>query len=153
MVTKVHKFELVPQGRFEFTYFDEATAYPKEMKWSFDLPLLWRGKSDFEQVYRDLTAIRRFRAFLKPVSAPVYDLWTSAAYPMGVPASCVERRYYPFDFASYVIDAFNGFADPRLTAFQRLMMGYCMADVRMSTYFRELSLRRTINETYGKYGR
>lgn len=147
---KVHKSELVPQGRFDFTYFDEATAYPKEMKWSFSLPLLWQTGSRFEQVYRDLATIRRFRAFLRPVAAPVYDLWTSAVYPMGVP---VERRYYTGNVvestAQDIIDQFNGVRDPRLSAFQRLMLGYCMADVRMSTYFREVSLRRTINETYG----
>jgi len=132
MITKVHESELVPQGRFDFNYFDEATYYPDHMKWSFNLPLLWWGKSDFEQVCRDLAAVRRFRAFLRPVSAPVYDLWTSAAYPMGVPVSCVERRYYPIDPIGY----FNGMYDPRLSA-----------------GLRELSLRLTLNETYGKYGR
>lgn len=146
-----------PSGRISFfgttervhSLIDEGTYYPDHMKWSFNLPLLWWGKSDFEQVYRDLTAVRRLRAFLRPVSAPVYDLWTSAAYPMGVPTSCVERRFYPIDPIGY----FNGMYDPRLSAFQRLMLGYCMADVRLSAGLRELSLRRTLNETYGKYGR
>lgn len=130
-----------PQGRFSFTYFDEATIYPDHMKWSFGLPLPWTGK---EQVYHDLTTIRRFRAFLRPVAAPVYDLWTSAAYPMGVPVVPFERRLW--------IDHFNG-VDPLASAFERLMYGYCTADVRKHLSFREVSLRRTLNETYGKFAR
>ena len=142
------------KGRFSFSYFDEVQHYPKEMKWSFNMPLLWRGKSEFEQVYRDLTAVRRFRAFLRPVAAPAYDLWTSAAYPMGVP---VERRFYTGNIveptAQDLIDYFNGVRDPRLSAFNRLMYGYCMSDVRETARVREQQLRRTINETYGKFAR
>lgn len=122
---------------FDFTYFDEVNHYPEQFKWSFALPLLWQTGSRFEQVYRDLTAIRRFRAFLRPVAAPVYDLWTSAAYPMGVP---VERRYY----TGNVVDI-----DPLASAFERLMYGYCMADVRTDLSFREFLLRKSLNETYG----
>lgn len=143
------EFVTTPNGRISFygkdrspirSLIDEPIYYPDEMKWSFNLPLLWRGKSDFEQVYRDLTAIRRFRAFLRSVAAPVYDLWTSAAYPVGVPEVPFERRLW--------IDHFNG-VDPRLNDYQRDMIRYFTEDVRLSTY----SLRRTLNETYGKYGR
>lgn len=138
---KQHKSELVPSGRFEWNPYayvvDEATTYPPNMKWSFDLPLLWRGKSDFEQVYKDLTTIRRLRAFLRPVAPPVSDLWTSAAYPMGVP---VERRYY----TGNVVDI-----NPMADAWERLMYGYCMSDVRETVRRRENSVRMDINQTYG----
>jgi hypothetical protein len=139
---KVHKSELVPQGRFSFDsnpQFRVEPIYPEHMKWSVPLPLLWMGKSEFEQVYRDLTTIRRFRAFLHTVVVPVSDLWTSAAYPMGVP---VERRYY----TGNVMDIES---DPLASAFKRLMYGYCMSDVRETARVREQQLRRTINETYG----
>lgn len=139
---QVHKSELVPQGRFSFDsnpQFRVEPIYPEHMKWSFNLPLLWMGKSEFEQVYRDLATIRRFRAFLRPVAAPVSDLWTSAAYPMGVP---VERRFY----TGNVLDIET---DPLASAFERLMYGYCIADVRETARLHEVSLKRTINQTYG----
>lgn len=136
---KVHKSELVPQGRFSFdsnpdrirSLLNEGTYYPEQMKWSFGLPLLWQGKSEFEQVYRDLTAIRRFRRFLRPVAAPVSALWTSAAYPMGVP---VERRYY----TGNVLDIESDF-----------YRGYYTGDIRSCLSFREFLLRKSLNETYG----
>ncbi|QBQ72093.1 hypothetical protein Milano_071 [Agrobacterium phage Milano] len=151
---KVHKSELVPNGRLSFGTFEEQFPYPEVMKWRFDLPLSWRGKSDFEQVYKDLTAIRRLRAFLRPVAAPVSDLRTSAAYPMGVP---VERRYYTGNVveptAQDIIDYFNGVRDPKADAFNRLMYGYCVSDVRETIRQREILLRWNLNRTYGKYAR
>lgn len=135
---KVHKSELVPQGRLSFSTFEESFPYPEIMKWSFSLPLLWQGKSEFEQVYRDLTAVRRFRRFLRPVAAPVSDLWTSATYPMGVP---VERRYYDIE------------SDPLASAFKRLMYGYCMSDVQKDIGLREQLLRWNLNSTYGSLRR
>ena len=112
------------------------------MKWRFDMPL----KSEFEQVYKDLFAVRRLRAFLRPVAAPVSDLWTSAAYPMGVP---VERRYYTGNVveptAQDIIDYFN----PMAEAFNRLMRRYCMSDVRETIRQREILLRWSLNSTYG----
>lgn len=139
-----------PQGRFYFDttpQFRVEPIYPEHMKWSFNLSLLWQTGSRFEQVYRDLATIRRFRAFLRPVAAPVYDLWTSAAYPMGVPVERhAVRRYY----TGNVLDIET---DPLSSAFERLMYGYCIADVRETARLHEVSLKRTINQTYGKYSR
>ncbi|QIW87572.1 hypothetical protein Ab1vBOLIVR4_gp55 [Agrobacterium phage OLIVR4] len=159
---KEHQIEVIPlpgPARFEWNQppadayayvVDEATAYPHDMKWRFDLPLMWQGKSAFEQVYKDLTAVRRLRAFLKPVAAPVSDLWTSAAYPMGVP---VERRYYTGNVveptAQDIIDHFNGVRDPKADAFNRLMYGYCVSDVRETARQRENILRWNLNSIYG----
>lgn len=126
---KVHKSELVPQGFDSNPQFRVDQIYPEVFKWVIGLPLLWQGKSEFEQVYRDLTVIRRFRRFLRPVAAPVSDLWTSATYPMGVP---VERRYY----TGNVLDI-----DP--------MARYYTGDIRSHLSFREFLLRKSLNETYG----
>ncbi|AFH19749.1 hypothetical protein F406_gp066 [Agrobacterium phage 7-7-1] len=133
---KVHKSELVPQGRLSFSTFEESFPYPEIMKWSFSLPLLWQGKSEFEQVYRDLAAVRRFRRFLRPVAAPVSDLWTSATYPMGVP---VEHSFRPVA----VID--GKFLDIESDFYR----GYYTGDIRSHLSFREFLLRKSLNETYG----